>query len=144
MLSNKKNILIIGAGIHGLTLSFELAEDHNVFIIDENPDIFMGSSQGTHNRIHLGYHYPRSIETIIECQNGYDVFFKKYRDCLVFPDFYYAIEKNSLITSSTYKKVMESQNLPCESNFPEKKFLNTEYIEDCFKVKVLILCPIIW
>jgi len=131
---SRKNILIIGAGIHGVTLALELAKNNNVVIVDTNKDILLGTSNCTHNRIHLGYHYPRSVETIHECKSGYDFFIKKYKDCLIFPDFYYVIEKKSKIDSKLFKKVMLKEGLSCNTSWPDQNFLNRIDIEDSFKV----------
>jgi len=132
-----KKVLVIGAGIHGVTVAIELAKKGNeVTVIDAKKDMLLGASYATHGRIHLGYHYPRSRETAIECIHGYNHFIKNYKDCLVFPDFYYVIEKNkSNVTAGQYKQAMEEAGLDCISNWPDKKFLNREHIEDSFKVK---------
>lgn len=131
----KKEVLIIGGGIHGVTIALELAKNNNVTIIDSNNDILLGASKNNHNRIHLGYHYPRSIDTIQECKHGYDFFIKKYKNCLIFPDFYYVISKKSKINAQKFKTVMNSQNLECVSTWPEATFLDYKNIEDSFKVK---------
>jgi hypothetical protein len=135
MTYNRKNVVVIGAGIHGLTIALELAKHHDVTIVDANQDILMGASNGTHNRIHLGYHYPRSTRTIAECKSGYDFFVNNYMDCLVFPDFFYIIEKQSMLSAKQYRDVMIGENLPCDSQFPDPYFLDKTHIEDSFKVK---------
>ena len=127
MTNKRKNIVIIGAGIHGITIALELAKQHNVSIIDSNDEILLGASNATHNRIHLGYHYPRSSETIEECKSGYNFFIKNYHDCLVFPEFFYIIEKESLLTDNDYKNIMLEHNLPCNEEFPKDCFLNKNY-----------------
>ena len=134
MTNKRKNIVIIGAGIHGITIALELAKQHNVSIIDSNDEILLGASNATHNRIHLGYHYPRSSETIEECKSGYNFFIKNYHDCLVFPEFFYIIEKESLLTDNDYKNIMIEHNLPCNEEFPKDCFLNKNYIKNSFKV----------
>jgi len=100
-----KKALIIGAGIHGCTMAIELAKKgYNVTIIDKKEDMLYGSSYATHNRIHLGYHYARSKDTRIECKQGHAYFLEHYRDCIIFPEFYYVIEKNkSKVTLSQYR-----------------------------------------
>jgi hypothetical protein len=128
-------ILIIGAGIHGVTMALELAKNNEVTMIDSNKDLLLGTSKSTHNRIHLGYHYPRSRETIRECRLGYDFFKKNYRDCLLFPDFYYVIERKSKINSIEYKKIMEEEGLECSSSWPSIDFLEKKNIQDSFKVE---------
>ena len=131
---NRKNALIIGSGIHGITIAIQLASIYNVIMIDSNSEILMGASNGTHNRIHLGYHYPRSKDTIVECKSGYDFFIKNYKDCLTFPEFFYIIEKESFTSSDQYRKTMSEEGLPCISEYPDSFFLSRENIDDCFKV----------
>lgn len=139
-----KKALVIGAGIHGISIAIELAKRGNkVTIVDAKEDILMGTSNATHGRIHLGYHYPRSKETAIECIQGYHHFVRNYKDCLLSPDFYYVIEKNkSKVSAEQYKNAMMEVGLKCISNWPEEKFLNRDAIEDSFKVKEV--CFDIW
>jgi len=130
----RKQVLIIGGGIHGITIALELAKNSDVTIVDSNEDILLGASKNNHNRIHLGYHYPRSIDTIQECKQGYNFFIKKYKDCLVFPDFYYIISKKSKINAEKFKAVMSGENLKCVSSWPETSFLDYKQVEDSYKV----------
>jgi len=132
-----KKALIIGAGIHGCTVAVELAsKGYDVTVIDRKEDMLFGSSFATHNRIHLGYHYARSKETRIECKKGYDYFLKNFKDCLVFPEFYYVIDKDkSNVNTKEYKNAMEEIGLECDSIWPDKKFLNHEHIDESFKVR---------
>ena len=76
-------------------IAIELSKiGYKVTIIDKNENILMGASHATHNRIHLGYHYPRSVDTIKECKKGFNIIKDMYADCLLFPDFYYLISMN--------------------------------------------------
>ena len=94
-----KKIVIIGAGIHGLTTGIELAKSgYDITILDKNPGIFEGTSGATHNRAHLGYHYPRSIETAKECKIGLENFKAKYPESIVDIDSYYMIEKTGNVS----------------------------------------------
>ena len=135
MLSLKKNVLIIGAGIHGITIALELSKKYNVTIVDANKEILWETSKNNHNRIHLGYHYPRSRDTIQECKLGYEYFTKNYKDCLVFPDFFYVICKKSKTSSRKFKSIMKAEKLECRSSWPKEMFLNRAKIDDSFKVR---------
>ena len=60
-----KNILIVGAGIHGCFLAKYLSDyDLNIHVIEKNKDLCLGSSNATHNRANRGFHYPRSQKTV--------------------------------------------------------------------------------
>lgn len=132
-----KQALIIGAGIHGATIAIELAKDnYEVTVVDSNPDILMGTSGGSHNRIHLGHHYPRSEETVFECKKGHEYFKKHFGDSMGYPDFYYVVEKNdSRVSAQEYRDFMDKVGLEYKEEWPENIFLNKENIEFSFKVR---------
>ena len=57
-------VKIIGAGIFGCMIAGELKRaGHEVVLIEKNSDIMQGASKFNHNRIHFGFHYPRSLST---------------------------------------------------------------------------------
>jgi len=63
---------VIGGGIHGLTSAIALAKEGlEVTIFEKEKEILLGTSGSTHNRAHMGYHYPRSCETAIECSGDW-------------------------------------------------------------------------
>jgi len=131
----KNKIIIIGAGIHGLTSAISLAENNfDVTVIEKNQDILQGTSRSTHNRAHLGYHYPRSKNTAIECIEGLKCFKEKYPNSLVYPETYYFIEKESQTSFNDYLKFCNELKIPYEIKIPDKKLLNYDHIEGGIKV----------
>ena len=133
---NKLSALIIGGGIHGLTSAISLAkEGFDVIILEKNNEIMQGTSGATHNRAHLGFHYPRSIDTAIECIKGLRYFAKEYPESLVYiPETYYLIEKKSKISFDEYKNFCDKIKSPYEVKLPPEKFINTNYIANGVKV----------
>lgn len=97
-------ILIIGAGWYGCYLATVLQEkNHDVLLVDKN-DIFTQSSYNNQNRLHLGFHYPRSKETIKECQRGYDLFMEKFPFLTEeIPHNYYFVANDSKTNLQTFK-----------------------------------------
>jgi hypothetical protein len=85
--------LIIGTGWYGCHLASILIDmGHQVTIVDKSNSFFGGSSYKNQNRLHLGFHYPRSSETIKECQDGYVKFLQSYPTIpTCFPNNYYFI-----------------------------------------------------
>ncbi len=72
-------IWIIGAGWYGCHIALHLQQHgYTVRIIDKANAFFTGSSAHNQNRLHLGYHYPRSPDTIEECQRGFKAFKATY------------------------------------------------------------------
>ena len=60
-----KDIIIIGSGWYGLHILKYLKENFNylnIILLEKNNDIFQNSSNYNQNRLHLGYHYPRSLK----------------------------------------------------------------------------------
>ena len=58
----KKKIAIIGAGWFGCHIALEILKlnKFKIQIFERNKDIFNGASSNNQNRLHLGFHYPRS------------------------------------------------------------------------------------
>ncbi len=76
-------IYIIGAGWYGCHIALELLKTqnthkHELRLVDKANAFFTGSSARNQNRLHLGYHYPRSLATIEECRKGFTEFKATY------------------------------------------------------------------
>ena len=81
-----KKILIVGAGWYGCHIGLYLKQKkHDVEICEKSSDIFLGSSGYNQFRLHTGYHYPRSSETIEEAKKNYFHFVKRYKKFILFP-----------------------------------------------------------
>lgn len=92
--------VIVGAGWYGCHIaSFLVKNNKQIIIIDKANDFFTGSSSKNQNRLHLGFHYPRSIETINECKYGYSQFVERYSQ-LITP-----IPNNNYYISRTLSKI---------------------------------------
>jgi hypothetical protein len=130
-------VLIIGAGLFGSTLGFVLAQNqYEIDIIDEEDDIMKKASLANHNRIHLGYHYLRSIETAEQSIEGLLSFLFNFGDSVIyqFPN-YYAISKNdSKTTPEQFIDFCKKVGIGYDEKYPEKDLLNFDLIEACFKV----------
>ena len=75
-----KKIAIIGSGIFGLAIAEKLQKlNCQIDIFEKNKNILSGASRNNLNRIHQGFHYPRSISTIRQSSKNYKIFVNKYR-----------------------------------------------------------------
>jgi len=71
-------ICVLGAGWFGCFISSELIKKrHLVDVYEKEKDIFQNASGNNQNRLHLGFHYPRSYRTIKLSIDGYKIFKKK-------------------------------------------------------------------
>jgi hypothetical protein len=136
--------VVIGGGVHGLSSAIALArEGLNVSLIEKRHGLMEGSSRATQNRAHLGYHYPRSPETAIECLKGLEFFNKKYSKALFqIGEDYYLIEKHNSNTSfDEFKKFCDEVQLPYKIENPPKGLWNKDQIQGSFKVNEPVYNP---
>ena len=109
-----KPILILGAGWFGCHCALTLRKLGLPFrIYDRSGEFFQGASSKNQNRLHLGFHYPRSYHTRQECAHGYTEFMKEYSFLTeAFPNNIYAVAKESLIDYTTYLHIFEFESVP--------------------------------
>ena len=115
-LPNKKiNIAIIGAGWFGCHIGYKLVQKkYKVNIFEKEKDIFQNASGNNTNRLHLGFHYPRSFQTRKMSYEGYRKFIKQYPNLSkTLKNNIYVIAKSKLnkMKSELYEKSMQQSNL---------------------------------
>ena len=147
-MNKNKSVLIIGAGIHGLFMAVNLLQKFrniNIDLVEGRKDICLGTSSATHNRANRGYHYPRSIQTTMECKAGWSFFYKNYKPFYKNISYsYYLIEKKSLTNFHNYKNFLNKVKLPYSEGYPnlnikEKKFQGSiKVLEGCFNHSKLL------
>lgn len=98
------NVCVIGAGWYGCHAARILIRHGVRVTLMDQSGIFHGASSKNQNRLHLGYHYPRSPETIRECQLGYARFLDEYGDVAIsFRRNYYFVHMDSKTTIDDYR-----------------------------------------
>tara|TARA_B100001057_G_scaffold498678_1_gene606524 strand:- start:7523 stop:8536 length:1014 start_codon:yes stop_codon:yes gene_type:complete len=110
----RKKFCIIGAGWYGCHIALYLKENgHIVKLHDKENNIFFGASGFNQFRLHNGFHYPRSFETINEIKKNNKRFIKKYKKFIFFPknNLYCIAKKSSLIDAKTYEKILNFHSL---------------------------------
>jgi hypothetical protein len=106
-------ILVIGAGWYGCHLAHVLQKDgHEITIVDKANDFFTGSSSKNQNRLHLGFHYPRSTKTMSECIKGYSLFIDNYHDLIedLSNNVYFISNNDSLLNFNEYVHTLNNKN----------------------------------
>jgi hypothetical protein len=76
-------IAVIGGGIFGCTTAAVLSKDHEVHLFEKSDGLLNAASWANQLRLHRGYHYPRSIETALECQSGVRSFMEMYGPTII-------------------------------------------------------------
>ena len=109
------DILVIGGGVFGSLTAIELSKKgFSVKLLEKNSSLMMGASLNNQNRLHLGYHYPRDLETAKQCQRGFEAFKARYPSCILggFPNVYLISNENSNVTFEEYISFCRKANLP--------------------------------
>lgn len=134
-------IAIAGAGIYGATSAIRLAErGHKVTLFDPL-GVMRAASAINQYRVHSGYHYPRSPETIIETLEARREFIEAFAPAIVRNSrHYYAIPREGSRTRpQEYEQIMGSHGLPLHARRPD--WINFEYIDRCYEVDENIYDP---
>lgn len=138
-------IIVIGAGIFGITIALELSKRHSVTLVDMNSDILQNASRVNHSRLHFGFHYPRSKATAMQCLESYKLFYDYFSDAIT-SDFenYYMIEKSGYVNSNYYEQFCNNLYLVYKKQYPaidmdfsniESSYLTNEPIFDYKLIK---------
>jgi len=141
MTHNKFKIAIAGAGIYGSTIAIRLAEQgHEVDLFD--PLGILNAASGINQfRIHSGYHYPRSPETIEETMGARAEFLRTFALAIVRNSrHYYAIPREGSQTPpELFEQVMREHNISLRPCRPE--WMNFDFIDKCYEVEEEIYDP---
>ncbi|HZS53038.1 MAG TPA: FAD-dependent oxidoreductase [Bryobacteraceae bacterium] len=127
-------IAVAGAGIYGATAAIRLAESgHRVHLFDPLGLLHAASAINQY-RVHAGYHYPRSAQTIAEVLEARNEFVEMFRPAIVRNSRnYYAIPKQgSLTRPDEYERLIVGYGLPLRNCRPD--WLDYEFIDRCYEV----------
>jgi nucleoside-diphosphate-sugar epimerase len=107
---------IIGAGWYGCHLSKNILNSgYIVNLFEKNSKIFQESSTKNQNRLHMGFHYPRSFKTRKLCIQNYNKFLKEYNEFLYdISENYYLISNDSIIDFETYTNIFNYEQISFE------------------------------
>jgi hypothetical protein len=137
----KAKIAVAGAGIYGSTIAIRLAEQgHDVRLFDPL-GILSAASAINQYRIHSGYHYPRSPETISETLEARAEFLETFAPAIVRNSrHFYAIPKEGSWTApEIFEKVMTQFAVPYRACRPE--WMDFGFIDNCYEVDEQIYDP---
>ena len=71
--------IIIGAGLYGLySAEYCGKKGENVLVLECDDVAFSRATYINQARVHMGYHYPRSISTAVKSRNYFDRFCEDY------------------------------------------------------------------
>ena len=143
-MKQKINVAVVGCGIFGAEIALKASSlGLSVKVFETNADILLGASMNNQNRLHLGFHYPRDIETGIQSIRGFDLFKNKYKECIQsnFLNSYFISDNNSLTDYDEYLifckklgvpfKQIDSEDLPIKLEGVRNGISCNEVVYDC-------------
>jgi len=131
------NIVVIGGGLFGCCVAIELAKSgHEVDLIEEQGDIMTQASRVNHNRIHLGYHYIRSIETAEQSIEGLLSFMFNFGNAVKcqFSNYYAIAKHNSKTSPEKFLEFCDNVGISYNEGYPDNEFLDPTKLEACYRV----------
>lgn len=116
------DVAVVGCGIFGAEIAIRVKElGLSVSVYEAKSDILSGASANNQNRLHLGFHYPRDLETGRQSIRGFDAFKNKYSECIQeeFLNAYFIANTKSLTTPTNYLKFCEQLGAPYKTISPD-------------------------
>lgn len=110
-------IAIIGGGWFGCHIGYSLKKSGiPVTVFEQNNTLFGGASGYNQNRLHLGFHYPRSAITRSQSREGFYEFLEHYPTLSekIDENIYAIVKNHSFLDFDTYKLIMLGSGLAFE------------------------------
>ncbi len=149
----KADKVIIGAGIYGLYAALRFArkdKGSHIVVFEADKDAVSRATYANQARVHLGYHYPRSISTVKKTSNYFRRFTNDFRFCIngSFRQIYAISKRFSWTSGSQFEKFCSNSGIPYQevkketifkNNMIDKAFLTEEYTYDAVLLKERML-----
>jgi glycine/D-amino acid oxidase-like deaminating enzyme len=114
MTINSKKVAVIGGGVFGCEIASQLSQlEFTVSLFESSPNLLTGATANSQNRLHLGLHYPRDLETAIQSRIGFTKFKEKYPYCVRnnFPNYYAVASRGSKVSNAEFEKFTQNSGI---------------------------------
>ena len=109
--------LIIGAGLYGLYAALFCAKQgESVCVLERDSEPFGRATYINQARVHMGYHYPRSLSTAVKSAGYYNRFHEDYGFCIhdSFDQIYATSSQFSWTNATEFLKFCQDADVFCE------------------------------
>lgn len=143
--------IIIGAGLYGLYAALFCAKKgQTVTVLEQEKAPFTRATYINQARVHMGYHYPRSLSTAMKSAGYFKRFTEEYDFCIhsQFQQIYATSSRFSWTDAKEFSKFCKDAGIPCmelpvEQYFKEGvcdgAFLTQEYTYDAHILRDYLL-----
>lgn len=142
-MKNLYSKIIIGAGLYGLYAAEFCSRNSSekILVLEQDSAAFGRATYINQARVHMGYHYPRSLSTAIKSAHYFQRFMEDYAFSVLteFDQVYATSAAFSWTNAEQFRKFCKAANIRCDDVNPLKyfqegvcdgAFLTTEYTYD--------------
>ena len=118
--------IIIGAGLYGLYGALYCGRlGQKVLVLERDNEPFSRATYINQARVHMGYHYPRSLSTAMKSAHYFERFCDDFGFCNLteFQQVYATSSCLSWTNAAEFVKFCRAANIPCEPVMPGRYFL---------------------
>lgn len=134
MMKKEYDKIIIGAGIYGLYAAvFCGRKKERVLVLEKDPEAFSRATYVNQARVHLGYHYPRSLSTALSTVRYFDRFVQEFPECIhtEFLQVYATGKRFSWTQAEQFEKFAQAAEIPCRP-LPVEEFFKEGMCDGAF------------
>lgn len=109
--------IIIGAGLYGLySALYRGRKGEKILVLEKDTEAFSRATYINQARVHMGYHYPRSLSTASKSRGYFDRFCSDYPDSIKqdFTQIYATGANFSWTDAARFKKFCADRDIPCQ------------------------------
>lgn len=109
--------VVLGAGLYGLYAALVCAKKgQSILVLEVEHEAFARASYINQARLHMGYHYPRSLSTAVKSRGYFDRFVSDYGFCINqdLQQLYATSASFSWTSAEQFNKFCRNAEIPCE------------------------------
>ena len=126
--------IIIGAGLYGLYAALFCAKrGDNCLVLEYDSEAFKRATYINQARVHMGYHYPRSLSTAVKSAGYFNRFNEDYGFCVLdkFDQIYATSAHFSWTNAEQFQKFCRAANIRCDE-MPVSKYFKPGVCDGAF------------
>jgi len=134
-------VCVVGGGMFGCEIADCLMTSKNaavkIDLYEARSELLLSASMNNQNRLHLGYHYPRDLETAIQCRESFDLFYQKYQSTIKddFNNFYFIAKNDTKVDMRQFETFCHVAELPFDEIESNQVPFEISGVEGCIKVR---------
>lgn len=124
-MQKKIDKIIIGAGLYGLyAAEYSSNKDEEVLVLEYDREPFSRATYINQARVHMGYHYPRSLTTAIKSAGYFKRFVDDFGFCIhdKFEQIYATSDKFSWTNAKQFIDFCKAADIRCDEVAPGRYF----------------------